>query len=111
MSVGDVYRALWRHKYLIVVLTGALVAAAWFLTSRQQPQYTAASLVRIQQTINDPAEAFGALQAGGRLAQTYERIVRTSTIARKVHANLGGAVDYRQIDIGAAQVQDLELLM
>ncbi len=110
VTVPDLYRALWRHKIFIVVLTAGLVAAAWYLTSRQPRTYTATSLVRVQQKIRNPTEAFGALQTGGRLAQTYARITTTTTIARKVYESLGGKVPYSDIELSASQVEDLELM-
>jgi capsular polysaccharide biosynthesis protein len=112
VTVPDLYRALWRHKLFILVMTSALAVAAWYLTSQQQPEYRASALVRVQQTITDPAEAFGALQTGGRLARTYASIARTDTIARKIYADLDEKVPFPEINrhISARQVEDLELL-
>jgi capsular polysaccharide biosynthesis protein len=112
VTVADVYRALWRHKLFIVVLTASLAAATGFLTSRETPVYEASTLVRVQQRINSPGEAFGALQTAGRLAQTYAQIASTATIAQKVQDTLGGRVPLGEIagSISARQIQDLELL-
>jgi capsular polysaccharide biosynthesis protein len=112
VTVADVYRALWRHKLFIIVLTASLAVATGFLTSRETPVYEASTLVRVQQRIDNPGEAFGALQTAGRLAQTYAEIVATETIARKVQETLGGRVPLGEIagSISASQIQDLELL-
>jgi capsular polysaccharide biosynthesis protein len=110
MKVPDVYRALWRHKVLIVVMTAWVTVGAWYLTSRQPPTYQASSLVRIQQKVKTSAEAFAALQTGQRLAQTYARITTTLTIAEAIETKLGGVVPLREIDLAAAQVDDLDLL-
>jgi capsular polysaccharide biosynthesis protein len=112
VTVGDVYRALWRHKLFIVVLTVAVVAAAWVAVSRQQRTYTASSLIRIQQNVQNPNDLYGALETGGRLAQTYQQIVSTTTIARRIAALLRGRVPYDGIvgNVSASQVEQLDLL-
>jgi capsular polysaccharide biosynthesis protein len=110
VTVPDLYRALWRHKIFIIVLTAALVAAAYYLTAREPKTYKATALVRVQQKIHDPAEAFLALQTGGRLAQTYANITTTSTIVNKIYKALGGKVPYSDMQLSASQVQDLELM-
>lgn len=112
VTVPDVYRSLWRHKFLIVAASVLLVGAAWFATSRQQRIYQASSLVRIQQRVVDPGEAFGALQTGGRLARTYAEITSTSTIARRIYEQLDRQVPLAEIEtsLSAHQISDLELL-
>jgi capsular polysaccharide biosynthesis protein len=109
----DVYQALWRHKKLIVVLTVLFAAAAWFLTKREQPVYTASSLVRVQQRVQNTGEAFAALQTSGRLAQTYAKIAATSTIAEMIYRDLGGKVSFGAIagHVSGHQIEDLELLV
>jgi capsular polysaccharide biosynthesis protein len=112
VTVSDVYRSLWRHKLLFVLLTACMGAAGWYLSSRQAPVYEATALVRVQQRISDPAEAFGALQTAGRLAQTYAHIATTLTIAQNVQRSLDGRVPLREIagNIEAHQVEDIDLL-
>src|SRR4051794_2253580 len=112
MAVGELYRALWRRKLIVVGTLALVIAAAVYYTSRQPKTYRATTLVRIQQTITNSAEAFGALQTGGRLAQTYAEIVGTNTIAQKVYLGLDGQIPYNQIagSLGGAQIDDLDLL-
>jgi capsular polysaccharide biosynthesis protein len=109
----DVYQALWRHKKLIVGLTVLFAGAAWFLTKREQPVYTASSLVRVQQSVQNTGEAFAALQTSGRLAQTYAKIAATSTIAEMIYRDLDGKVPFSAIagHVSGSQVEDLELLV
>jgi capsular polysaccharide biosynthesis protein len=109
----DVYQALWRHKKLIVVLTVLFAGAAWFLTKREQPVYTASSLVRVQQNVQNAGEAFAALQTTGRLAQTYAKIAATSTIAEMIYRDLDRKVPFGAIagHVSGSQVEDLELLV
>ena len=64
VTVGDVYGALWRHRYFILICTVGLLAIVWLLTERQTEQYRASTLVRVQQKVTDQGEAFGALQDG-----------------------------------------------
>jgi len=112
MAVGELYRALWRRKLIVVATLALVVAAAVYYTSRQPKEYRATTLVRIQQTISNSAEAFGALQTGGRLAQTYAEIAGTNTIAQKVYLGLDQKIPYDQIagSITGSQVEDLDLL-
>lgn len=108
--MADVYRALWRHKWFILVLTGALVLATGVLTARQEKIYKASTLIRIQQRIQDTGQTLGALEAGQRLALTYSRIVKTSTIAEGVQRSFHGSLRRSDIDISAEAVPDLELV-
>lgn len=76
MTAADVYRALWRHKWFILVLTALCVAAAWYATVQQTQRYEATALVRVQE--RGPAATgnpSAALQASQELAQTYARLV------------------------------------
>jgi capsular polysaccharide biosynthesis protein len=75
LTAGDVYRALWRHKFLLAVLTAVFVGSAWYLTSRQTRTYEAATLVRVQERGPDAGSASAALQASQTLAQTYAKII------------------------------------
>ena len=110
MTVADVYRALWRRRLLIAVLTLALVAADAFVTAQQTKLYTASSLVRVEQKTTTAADQFGSLQTGALLARTYARIAESSTVADLVKAQLGQSVPASAIKIKAAQVSDVDLL-
>lgn len=110
MTVSDLYRALWRHRGFIVVMTAGLVGLTWFLTARQTKEYTASTVVRVQQSIANATEAFGALQTGERLARTYAQIAEASPVAAQVYDELNRSVPRSEIKIDAEQVQDLELL-
>ncbi len=110
MAAFDVYRALWRHRFLIIGLTVLTGGLAFFLSSRQPKVYEATALVRVQQKITTAGDAFGSLEVGTRLAQTYAKIVRTDTINRRVAASLVGSVPPADISISAAPVDNVELL-
>ncbi len=110
MTVADVYRALWRRRLLIAVLTLALVAADAFVTAQQTKLYTASSLVRVEQKSTTAADQFGSLQTGALLARTYALIAESSTVADLVKARLGQGVPSSAIKIHAAQVSDVDLL-
>ncbi len=104
------YRALWRHKIMIVVLTAAILAGAYYLTKREQKLYTASTLVRVIQRVQNSGEAFLALQTGGRLAQTYANIAASRPIANGIFVDLKKTVPLSEIHISGSQIQDLELL-
>jgi succinoglycan biosynthesis transport protein ExoP len=114
VAVADVYRALWRHKWFIAILTAGLAAAVWFLTSRQQPIYQASTLIRVQQQIEpgNTGETLRALEAGERLAETYAKAATTDTIAQQIYADLDQRVPVEEIagEISAEPVRDLDLL-
>jgi capsular exopolysaccharide synthesis family protein len=106
----SVYRTLWRHRLLILLLTGVLVGTTWFLTERQTRLYTASTLVRVQQRVTQTEDVFGALQTGERLARVYERIAETRSVAREVRQRLPSSVPDSAISVAAKQVSNLELL-
>jgi len=114
VAVADVYRALWRHKWFIAILTAGLAAAVWFLTSRQQPIYQASTLIRVQQQVQagETGETLRALEAGERLAETYAKIASTDTIAQQIYVDVNQQVPVREIagEISAEPVRDLDLL-
>jgi capsular polysaccharide biosynthesis protein len=112
MAVGELYRALWRRKLLIAAIVVAAIAGAVLYTRHQPKVYTATTLVRIQQRITNTADAFSALQTGGRLAQTYAEIAGTDRIANTVYTSLDRRIPLSVVagSISGTQVQDLELL-
>lgn len=110
MAAIDVYRALWRRRYLIIVLTAVITGIAWYLASKQTKMYRATTLVRIQQSITDPTQAYGALAVGEQLAQTYAQIVTAQSIQQRIYNELTGKVGRSDVNISASPVQNLALL-
>ncbi len=112
MTIADVYKALWRRWILILALTALVVAGAGFATSQRTKLYRSGVLIRVSQPINDPGQAFGILEAGQQLAQTYARIVQTRQIAATVYKQLGGRVPLSEIEgaVHGSPVPNLELL-
>jgi succinoglycan biosynthesis transport protein ExoP len=110
MATADIYRALWFHRVLVLVVTGLVIASAFVFTSRQEKLYTASSLVRVQQGVQNEQEAFNALLTGERLARTYQRIAETDSIRSLVQARLGKAVPIDDVQITATNLDNLELL-
>jgi capsular polysaccharide biosynthesis protein len=110
MDVATVYRTLWRHKLFIILLTSALAVAAYVITSGQEKEYTASSLVRIEQKVTQPSDLYGALITGERLARTYALIASTDSVRKLVRERLPASVPDDAINIDAAQVSNLEVL-
>ena len=112
METVDVYRALWRHKVFILVLTALFGTATWFFVSRQTKTYEATSLVRVQQRITSPTEAYGALQTGQLLAETYAKIAEADAIRRRIFTLVHDRIptDTGVIRIQASPVNQLDLL-
>lgn len=110
MAVPDLYRTLWRHRYLIVLLTLVATATGYWRASAQPKVYKATALVAIQQHVSDPTQAGNAIGVAQHLAQTYAQIVSTYAMGTRVYKNLDGRVPRGAIDISGEPVQDLELL-
>jgi succinoglycan biosynthesis transport protein ExoP len=112
VATADVYRALWRHKLFIVVMTAAVVVAAWFLTMRQPAVYEATTKVHIFPPVAEGVTAEDAADIGERLALTYAEAAETSVIAAKVHEQLNGDIPRDAIygKISAEASRGLEFL-
>ena len=96
---------------MIIVLTAFVTVVAYFLSASQTKVYEARTMIRIQQKVTDPAEAFSSLAVGQQLAKTYAAIVTTRTIRDGVRAALGGQLSQSEIEIGATPVENLALLV
>lgn len=112
MTTTDVYRALWRHKAFIVLMTSAVIAAVAFLTSRQTPVYEAHTRVHIFPPLTDSVDPAQAADIGERLAQTYAEAVQTTAIATKVYQQLNGDIPLGAIEgkISAEPANGLEFM-
>jgi capsular polysaccharide biosynthesis protein len=113
MSISDVYRALWRRKLIIALGTAILVASAWYFTERQTPEYTAATLVRIQQQGGGADSSVSTLQASEQLAATYGEIIDSGALYPVLADQLEGEIDSRtlgSVDISGEPVESLDLL-
>lgn len=84
MTAGTVYRALWRHKLFILVLTAAFVAATVYVTVQQDREYEAAMLVRVQERGPNAGNASAALQASQELALTYAKIIGAGALKGEI---------------------------
>lgn len=111
-AAPELYRALWRHRVTIVVMTIAAAAIAYYQSSQSQKLYRASTLIRIEQpsTTTDPQQLGDALGVAEHLAQTYARIVSTRAIGDRVDAYLGNKGPRAEVAIAGAPVQDLELM-
>ena len=112
MATADVYRALWRHKAFIVIMTTGVVVAAWFLTMRQPAVYQATTKAHIFPPVVEGASAEDAADIGERLALTYAEAAKTSAIAEKVYEQLNGDIPRDAIHgkISAEASRGLEFL-
>jgi capsular polysaccharide biosynthesis protein len=89
LTAGDVYRALWRHKFFIVVLTAVFVGATWYVTSRQTRMYEASTLVRVQERGPNAGTASTALLASQTLTQTYAKIIDSGALKGEIKRLIG----------------------
>ena len=112
MTAADVYRALWRHKTLIIVLTAVCVCATWFFTSREAKTYSASTLVRVQPAVAG-GDVLNGLEASQRLAQTYTTIIDSGVLAPRIRTSLASKMPAGRVarmGISANPVQDTELM-
>lgn len=112
LTAGDVYRALWRHKVLIVALTVACVGATWYATSLQSRTYEASSLVRIQPGYRG-ADPLSAIQASERIAQTYAKLIDAGVLDARIKPLASRQMseqDLSRVSVSGHPVQDLELM-
>ena len=111
VTAGDVYRALWRHKFLILALTALCVAAVWYLTSLQTPTYRASTLVRVQQ--KGEGNSFASLDASIVVAQTYAQIIGSGALDDPARLRTKGQVPVQftdDVSLSADPVTDLALI-
>lgn len=111
-AAPELYRALWRHRLTIVVMTIAAAAIAYYQSSQSQKVYESSTLIRIEQpsSTSDPQQLGDALGVAEHLAQTYARIISTRAIADRVYVYLGNKGPRSEISIDGTPVQNLELL-
>jgi succinoglycan biosynthesis transport protein ExoP len=111
-AAPELYRGLWRHRYMIVLLTIVTTAIAYMQSSGTAKVYEASTLIRVEQpsSSTDPQQLGDALGVAQHLAQTYAQIVSTRAIADRVYTYLGGKGQRSEIVIGGSPVQDLELM-
>jgi capsular polysaccharide biosynthesis protein len=88
LTAGDVYRALWRHKALILVLTAVFVGVTWYLVSRESRRYDASTLVRVEERGPNAGDASAALLAAQTLAQTYAKLIGSGALKPGVRSLL-----------------------
>jgi capsular polysaccharide biosynthesis protein len=108
LTAGDVYRALWRHKLVIVLLTTVFVVATWYATIRQAEEYEASTLIRVQERGPDAGDAAGALQAAQSLALTYAKIVDSGALRGQVKAIVARCSRYMQASANATAQRGAE---
>ena len=108
MTIADVYRALWRHRLFIVLLTTLLVAAAWFVTSRQTPEYETSALVRVQQRVEEANGGPMVVEDSQELAQTYAQIIGSGALRDRLDRAVPGAL--ADASLTASPVENLGLV-
>jgi capsular polysaccharide biosynthesis protein len=106
----DVYRALWRRRLLIAILTIATVATTYVVVSRETKVYKSATMVRVESLVSDPTQLGTQLGIAQHLAQTYAQIVATGEMGDRIYKVLHGRVPRDEIQISASPIADLELL-
>jgi capsular polysaccharide biosynthesis protein len=107
----DVYRALWRRRFIIVLLTVATVVTTYIVVSGKPKVYESKTLVRVQQPASGDLSQIGtAIGVAQHLAQTYAQIASTDSIGDRVYTQLNKKIPRDQIHLSAEPVQDLELM-
>jgi capsular polysaccharide biosynthesis protein len=113
MAAVDVYRALWRHRVLIILLTAVFVGATAYFTSREAKTYEASTLARVQQRAASGGPSFDSLEASARLAQTYAKVIDSGAFDKPVKATVATKLPRKRnfaVKLSASPVQDLDLI-
>jgi capsular polysaccharide biosynthesis protein len=110
VAAMDIYRALWRRRFLVAILTIATVVSAYIAVSRETKMYKTSTMVRIESRVTDPTQLSNQIGIAQHLAQTYAQIVSTYSMGNRIFRVLGGRVPRDEIEISASPIQDLELL-
>jgi len=90
VTAGDVYRALWRHKFFILLMTAAFVGATGYVTLQQTRRYEASVLVRVQEQGKQAGDASSALVASQTLTQTYAQMVDAGALKPQIKTLVAG---------------------
>ncbi|WP_051531652.1 GumC family protein [Sphingomonas sp. URHD0057] len=100
IDLRDIWLALWRNRYLILVVVAAFLAAGFIVTRLMTPMYMATASVAIDQQqdkvlgTEDSAPA-GALQDTDRFLQTQVDILHSRALAARVIDSLNLAANAR----------------
>ena len=101
-----------RWWWLIVLLPLLTSLAAYTVSSRQQPLYSATATLLIQPGSRSGASDAGVLQSGQRLATTYQQLVVTEPVLKPVAERLGAPYTAGILAgmVSASTVRDTQLL-
>ncbi len=102
-----------RWWWLILILPLLAGVAAYSISSRQQPLYSATATLLIQPASNSSsASDVGVLQSGQRLATTYQQLVVTEPVLKPVAEQLGPPFTAGLLAgmVSASTVRDTQLL-
>ncbi len=91
LDLRQMLRALWRRRWLIVLCGAILAGAAWFLVSRIEPVYTAASSVMLdsrRQRVVDVREILSQMAPLQVTVLSEVEVIRSRGLAERVATRL-----------------------
>lgn len=99
MELREMFRAIRRRKWLVVLVTLAAVGASAAVSAVMPPAYVATATIRVTLAPSPSLDYYGALLSSERLARTYAELIASrpvlETVARRL-ALEGGVKELRR---------------
>ena len=113
LSFDEVWAAVRRRWWVVVLCCALALAAAFGITSRQAPKYSAQVTMQVYPVQPTGAIDYNALLFAERLAQTYQRLITIRPVLESVidELNLRYSVDKLKGNVSAQVQSDSELLL
>ena len=113
LSFDEVWAAVRRRWWVVVLCCALAVAAAYGVTSRQAPKYSAQVTMQVYPVQPTGAIDYNALLFAERLARTYQRLITIRPVLESVidELNLPYSVDELKGSVSASVQADSELLL
>lgn len=112
LDLRSVFRIGRRWWWLLVLAPLISGLAAYWVSSQQQPLYSATATLTITPPQGTGTDSFTALRTGQSLATTYQQLVVTEPVLQPVIEKLGLASDVDALakNVSASTVRDTQLL-
>ena len=112
MSGQRILKAIWRLKWLAIVVLLVFLGASALVTALLPEEYQATSTVRVIPDSDQPSDAFSQLQTNQGLARTYAELLKSPSIYREVVDQQGLSVEPEDLRVATevSYVEGTELI-
>lgn len=108
MVYSELYRVLWRNRWLVIGGTLLCLALALAATLAQEKRYTSTATVRVEPA--GDSNANDRFEASQRLSRSYAEIYTQGSLIDEMNRLLGSQRGVSKDELAAKQVKDLDLL-